>query len=372
MSGGVSTGIPERTHTLTSISRRRQGRCGWYNGSVKRFLFGISILIVLILVAGCASAEPSPQATPEARASATPALTPYRTATPRPQISPDAGNTPTPLPTMTPTPLSYKVVKGDDMFGIALRHGITLPMLLTANPTVNPSFLSVGTILQIPQAQATPKPGEETPVPVRADLASPVCYPTAEAGLWCLVLAQNNNERAIENLSLSVTVAGGEGSAMQQQSAYPLVNLLPPGASLALGAYFAPPAPAETAASASAITAFYQPEDDVRYPAVTVSQRSIAIQPGGASARVQGSLNLAADTNPVDEIWVAASAFDAAGQPVGLRRWEARGEFSGGTSMEFDFMVYSLGPEIARVELIAEAHTSLAGGAGSLTATAVP
>ncbi len=266
---------------------------------------------------------------------------------------------------MTPTPLSYKVVKGDDMFGIALRHGISLAVLLTANPTVNPSFLSVGTILQIPQTQATPKPGESTPVPIPVELSTPACYPTGEGGLWCLILAGNSNERAVENLSVSVLVSNSDGTSLQQQEAFPLLYILPAGSQTALGAYFPPPAPGQAVASASLAAAFYQPENDSRYLDVSIQGKEVLMQPGGLAAQVRGSLMLVGEANPAGEVWVAAAAFDADGRPVGLRRWESSAPLEPGGKLQFDFTIYSLGPEIARVELMAEAHTSLESQAGT-------
>jgi hypothetical protein len=44
-------------------------------------------------------------------------------------------------------------------------------------------------------------------------------------------------------------------------------------------------------------------------------------------------------------------AYGEDGQVVGFRRWESAGDED-----EFEFWVYSLGPEIARVELLVEAR----------------
>lgn len=260
---------------------------------------------------------------------------------------------------MTPTPLSYKVVKGDDMFGIALRYGIPLAVLLTANPTVNPSFLSVGTVLQIPQVEATPKPGEATPVPVQADLSTPACYLTGESGLWCLVSVSNPNEQTLENVSADVVVAAQGGGSLLQQSAFGLLYLLPPGRQAVMGAYFPGPMDGFSGASARQSGAFYQPEADVRYSEVEIVSREITIQPDGLSAKVRGRLKLAQGANTADEIWIGASAYTGDGRPAGMRRWESQGLLQASGVLDFDFLVYSLGSKISRVELLVEAHTSL-------------
>ena len=45
---------------------------------------------------------------------------------------------PSPTPTVTPTPHTYKIASGDTLGGLALRFGISLPALQTANPKVDP------------------------------------------------------------------------------------------------------------------------------------------------------------------------------------------------------------------------------------------
>ena len=50
------------------------------------------------------------------------------------------------------------------MFGISLWYGISLEALKTANPTVNPYAMGVGTVLLIPltpEAGSTPRPTPE-------------------------------------------------------------------------------------------------------------------------------------------------------------------------------------------------------------------
>ena len=108
--------------------------------------------LVLICAAGC---NPGSTATVQAvtpSPSRVGSFTPYRTITPsltatHPTTTPP---TSTPLPTITPTPRTYVVKAGDDMTGIALRYRVPLADLKTANPTVNPRLMKIGTVLIIP------------------------------------------------------------------------------------------------------------------------------------------------------------------------------------------------------------------------------
>jgi hypothetical protein len=76
---------------------------------------------------------------------------------------------------------------------------------------------------------------------------------------------------------------------------------------------------------------------------------SIEISDAGSSARIAGQAKIAGE-QPAGEVWVLAVAYDVEGNVVGVRRWEGLAE------TQFEFWVYSLGPEIAEVKLLVEAR----------------
>ena len=116
--------------------------------------FLISIGIAL-LAAGCGEGT-----TPEVFSTLTiaPPLNPYLSATRTPdQPTP---TTTTVAPTTEPlipsaTPFKHTVQPGDTLFGIAIQYNISLDELVSANPGIDTSLLSLGTELNIPS------PGED-------------------------------------------------------------------------------------------------------------------------------------------------------------------------------------------------------------------
>jgi hypothetical protein len=245
------------------------------------------------------------------------------------------------------------------MFGIALRHGIELETLLTANPTVDPAFLSVGTELKIPASVATPDAAQSTPTPVPAEVRPPDCYPVADGGLWCFLLVANPHVQALENLSAQILVSGYAGGEIASQTAFPPLNLLPPQSAMPLAAYFPPPVPEDFQPHGQLLTALLLPAEDPRYAPAGVEDLEVEIQ-DGILAQVSGSVRLEEGSQPLLLLWVAAVAYDAAGRVVGLRKWDAGLDPAGGENSPerhpFELTVYSLGPAIDRVELLVEAQ----------------
>lgn len=303
-----------------------------------------TFVLLLLLGLSVAACAPSVQATTP---SATAEITEYVQATATPTL---AQETAVEFQLPTPTPHLYTVVQNDTLFAIAARFNITLEALMAANPGVDARALSPGAQLLVPSglgASTTPMPQI---TPVVTTTRPPVCYGSAAGELWCLVLVVNDIEQPLENVTGFVRLLNAAGEQVETVEAVPPLNLLPPGASMALVAYV-PRAPANWAtAQAEIATAFGVQEDAALYVAVHSVDVSWTLgQQDAKSARVQGQASLATDAGSV---WVMAVAYDAGGQPVGVRRWESSG------STQFDFWVYSLGPDIADVQVVVEAHPS--------------
>jgi hypothetical protein len=187
-------------------------------------------------------------------------------------------------------------------------------------------------------------------------MAAPRCYPTADGGLWCFVLAANDQPFGLENISAWISLAGSNGQVVAGQTAIPPLNRLPSGAALPLMAFFPPPVPADAIPSAEQTNSLVIPAGDTRYLTATVQVESVDIMPDGLQAVVQGNVLLPAGKRPASVVWVAVVAYDASGQVVGVRKWEAADPLQPAGRLPFTVTVYSLGPAIARVEAVVEAR----------------
>jgi membrane-bound lytic murein transglycosylase D len=91
-----------------------------------------------------APATPRPKATERATAT-------ERAASP----SPEATTKGTATPSATPHMVAYTVKKGDDVYGIARRFGVTPAAIVSANNLTNPSKIKIGQVLKVPVVGAS-------------------------------------------------------------------------------------------------------------------------------------------------------------------------------------------------------------------------
>ena len=301
-------------------------------------------LVLLFSLAACGQ-KPS-EATPTL-----PTLAASQTAAP--------SQTPSLIPTLTqlflptPTTYTYTVVQGDTFSSIAARTGVSLEALVAANPGVSPTALSVGTKLVIPSGNVVP--GEASPTPAALPVRQVHCWPERTGGVWCLALVQNDYAETLENVSAQFVLLDPQGQELASQIAYGLLDILPGGASMPLAAHFAAPVQAEAAARVQVVTAIWLLPGDTRYLPVSLENTLVRVEGTGLTADLTGQAGLTG-TGTANTLWVLASAYDDAGNVIGVRRWVSTSALTASAPVSFDFPISSVGPGIARVEFLAEAR----------------
>lgn len=280
--------------------------------------------------------------------------------------SPEPSATLSPTPTATPEPVTFTVGEKDDMFSIALYYGIPLEALKTANPSVNPNAMGVGTVLQIPLTP-TPKPTSDPSKPTSQATSetSPLkltsearCYPDAFGGARCLVLLTNEGQERLENPAIGFRLKNVDGSNVAEMIVSAPLNLMPAGVTLPVYAYFPAPVPEDVQVEAWVDSWLPTMPEDERYAAVTIDKQQIVYENDDRSAFVSGELSVDTQGRQIASVWLLAVAYDADGNPLGLRRWETSLPISDPGKMPFETIVYSMAGPIASVELFAEARLS--------------
>ncbi len=303
-------------------------------------------LVAVLLVACGTGAGPDGDDIPAGMVSSTPSPSPSRTPSPTPRLAPLEIQPP------TATPVTYVIAQGDTLIAIAEKFGVSLEALRQANPNVNPNVLPVGSTLIIPVGNALP--GDPTPTPVPLLVRQTTCYPTREGGLWCLALIVNEYAEMVENLSVLFVLQDQTGQEVARQVTFAPLDILPPGRAMAVVAFFPAPVPAGAQAAVRVLTAHRLLASDTRYLPVTARNVLVEIDGNGLSAHLSGVVILESGGVTARKLWILAVAYDADGNAIGVRRWEASQEI--GERTPFRFSVYSLAAPIARVELLIEAQ----------------
>jgi hypothetical protein len=241
------------------------------------------------------------------------------------------------------------------MGSIAFQFGMTVDLLMAANPEIFPNSMSVGTELRIPSDPDNPT-GAPTSTPVPAPVRQIECYPTSDQGLWCFVLVHNDTSNMIENLSAQVTLMDAGGETLASDLAISPLNFLPIDAALPLMVYFPPVIPADARPQAQVLSGIHLESDDARYLPATLHNTLALVESSGRSALVSGTVRLPEDVPLAKLVWVAAVAYDEFGRVVGARRWESTAGVAPGGSLQFSFEVSALAGAIERVEFMVEAR----------------
>ena len=272
---------------------------------------------------------------------------------------------PTPIPTVaatievgpTPTPFKHVVVQNETLLGIAALYGVSLDNLLAVNPGLNPFALSIGQELLIPGPEGTPIGSlipTSTPIPL--SLQPPTCYRRVSGGVWCLAGIHNPTTQDLENLVVEIRLQDAAGEVVQSLPVFPPLNRLPAGATMPVAAAFPVTVPDGGSASAIVLSVLSARDVQTRYHLPEISQTTDERQEGGLSWLAGGTIQAAADLPAENRTLILLTAFDDADQIVGYAVWEATPALKPGEVRDFAVRVFSLGPEIARVELMGESY----------------
>ena len=276
-------------------------------------------------------------------------LVPYFTATASLTSTPNIVIPETPLPTATP--FIYTIQAGDTFSELAEQFKVSQDDLRAANPDVSPNSMSVGATLLIPDNSATATNASSlTPVP--APITQTVCHPTADNGLWCFALIQNNTNDVLENVSAQITLLDENNNVAVSQTAFTPLDIIPANSSLPVYVFF-PNTPSNVNIQVQLLSAIQS--NNSRYLAATLNNTIAQIDWNGLTAQLRGQIFLPAGLTAAKQVWVAAVAYDKHGRVVGVKRWEG-GALQAGGNLEFNFVVSSLGSAIDTVEFFVEAR----------------
>jgi LysM repeat protein len=281
----------------------------------------------------------------------------YASSTPTNSITSksDPRTTQTLTPSPSITPITYTVVEDDTMLDIAFKYGIPLDSLLVSNPTVDPLFLTVGTVLVIPQADNLPAV-YSTPTPFPIDVEVPLCYPVKDGGVWCFAMVTNNYLQPMEGVSGVIKLVAQDGSEITNRVANTPLKTLLPGDTMPMTVYFLPTINQEFLPHLTEVSALLVDMKEPGYIQVTNISKEVIISHKGTSASIIGSMSIPAASIDIKSISVLAIAYSEDGDVVGVRRKDEMGAFKPGEKIFYEVNVYTLDSPIRRVDVLVEAY----------------
>jgi len=308
--------------------------------------------LVVLAAVGCSTTVITP--TPAATAT----LHPYQPAIPEATITaPREPLVPEETPQPTATPFTHTVEQNETLLIIAARYGISLEVLLAANPGINPRLLSIGQQLTIPGAeggQLIPELPTTTPVPVL--LSEAACYPTISGGLTCLAAVSNLSDEAVEGVIIQLTLFSASGETSASTQAYTPLNLLRPGGTLPVAATFLPPVPQPFTVRMKLLGAIPAADSETRYHEVTLRHAATEASFDGMLWTVSGDAQITQGEGAgVGRLVILAMGLDMNKQIVGFTEVEFGPEDISDAPIPFTAPIFSLGPKIADILLAAEA-----------------
>ena len=300
------------------------------------------LLPLVFLLAACQSTS----STQSVKLFGTVQLTPYSTLTQTltATVTSVSLNAPTATvqPTETSTPIVYVLKANDTLWTIAAKAGLTMSQIKAVNPNINPySLNSVSTTPELPTVTAIP-----------VTVSSPHCTPSLSGGLYCFAIVKNNQSFVVQNLTAQFTLTNTQSGEKQSTVASTPLSHLGTGGDLPLFAYFQPPVPGAYQIDAQLLTALPTSSNDAQYVQIKIISSNVTISTDGYSALAKGLVSSAANAT---RFWMAAVAYDAQGNVVGVRQESKQGTLTPESSIDFSFYVYSIAGKIDHVDLFGEA-----------------
>lgn len=339
----------------TPIHARGTGLVNGIILDMTQIKFTVVILFISgLLLSGCGSTISEAIGDPTSIPDTT--LIPYLTPTVLIQPTPQDQATAAPIPSPTPTPRIHILTNSDTLFALAYYYGVSVEEILSANPGLDRNILPAGKTIIIPPSKNS---GQETTASAPTLAVLPFgainCLRSQEGGLWCFLPVTNNQAYTLENISAQIRLTDQETGKEQNLIGTTPLNLLSAGQMLPVTVYFPPMQPQLFRADAMLVSELPVSADDQRYRSVNIAQLQVDIAPGGRTAIIRAETSVK-NGESVQQLWVAAIAYDKEGKIIGVRRWKSPNGIKAGKTQLIEFSIYSVSGEIEKVECFAEGY----------------
>ncbi len=310
----------------------------------------LSVVLLFFMLAACSRAdmEITPLATTTLRSvsSYTPTSKPASSLTP-------IG---TPIPAgPTPTPFVHIIQQGETLLEIAFRYGVQFDDIVLVNPQIDPNLLRIGEEIRIPGSDGEPvEILLPTPTPIPVPIKALDCHESPSLAFICMVSITNNEEFMIAGVSAHITLHDRDGQILDNQIVYAPINQIPTGQEIPLIAIFDRKPSGYSGFHVDLLSAVQVADLIDELPEIDVLDTRTIYKAERRLAEVSGRLSIAAHESDEFLVRVVGVVFDAKGEPIGMNVWEERINGASNEEIEYRFSIFSLGPEIAGINIYPE------------------
>jgi len=241
-----------------------------------------------------------------------------------------------PSVTPAPSPISYSIIEGDTVSGIASRFGISVNEIQALNPALTPELLLIGQEIHLPASELEPV---SLPVETEADrfdleISGLATYRTPLNDLWILGAVQNKSAQSFGNVRVIIQVQDSSGSFESIAEVTVPSAFILPGEAGPFGYLFEEPPIGELTFSAEVQSANVGVEPSIRSKDLIIEDARVTIENNkvtyGGSIRNSGQ-----DT--VENIQLVTIIFDEDSFVSGYHTVAIDGQLSPGLTVLYEF-----------------------------------
>lgn len=310
----------------------------------------LSGILLFFMLAACSSVdmENTPLATTTLRSvsSYTPTTKPVSSLTP-------IG---TPIPAgPTPTPFVHIIQQGETLLEIAFRYGVQFDDIVLVNPQIDPNLLRIGEEIRIPGSDGEPvEILLPTPTPIPVHIKTLGCHESPSLAFICMVSITNSEEFMVAGVSAHITLHDRDGQILDNQIVYAPINQIPSGEEIPLIAIFDRKPSEYSGFHVDLLSAVQVADLTDELPQIEALDTKTIYKAEKRLVEVSGILSIAAHEGDEFLVRVVGVVFNTKGEPIGMNVWEERIDSANNEEIEYRFSIFSLGPEIADINIYPE------------------
>jgi len=225
-------------------------------------------------------------------------------------------------PTVTSTPFSHVVQKGDTLQAIAFDFGVSVEALQSANGIENPQFLQVGQRLVIPVAEATDQTtlGQllPTPTPHPIQIQGFAFYETPVDSLLGLGEVANTSAMTLTNVQVRAVLLDSSGQPLVETNTFTSMDIVAPEGRSPFSILFTTPPPDWASYQVTVIRG--QAAGVLTSDYLPVSVLEVEGNWTGPQFRVDGLVKNVSAQRIAESVEIVVTTYDGHGTVTGFRR----------------------------------------------------